>query len=156
MWNILNQSNNSLGIPISNCRSTLMTGLVDLMYHLAADFCGKRIEMGKAGISYLREVSVTFQQIVWHPGVARVRGGVHGESCDVVALRAAVVVQFRALRSSSNGRAVRPRGYRDHMKQPGPSTEPWQQARHGREQLGPQSFAACVHSGIRSGGNSTE
>src|SRR5437773_5921668 len=63
MWNILNQSNNSLGIPISNCRSTLMTGLVDLMYHLAADFCGKRIEMGKAGISYLREVSVTFQQM---------------------------------------------------------------------------------------------
>src|SRR5437867_12518972 len=63
MWNILNQSNNSLGIPISNCRSTLTTGLVDFMYHLAADFCGKRIEVGKPGISYLREVSVTFQQL---------------------------------------------------------------------------------------------
>src|SRR5436309_15446105 len=63
MWNILNQSNNSLGIPISNCRSTLMTGLVDLMYHLAAHLCGKQIVLGKAGISYLSELSVTFQRL---------------------------------------------------------------------------------------------
>ena len=31
-----------------------------------------------------------------------------------------VVIQFTGSRRSSNGRAIRPPGYRDHMKQPRP------------------------------------